>query len=260
MSKAPDAFRTISEVAEILDTPAHVLRFWESRFNQLRPVKRAGGRRYYRPSDLALLAGIRKLLHDDGMTIRGVQKLLRERGVKHVASLAPLPDLLHDADDLPDAVQAAMSDAATEAGSHTAAATDADLEMGADAGSGADSDTDSNDAAAVRAALDAAAAPPCPPAPAPTEGAPREGADADDLTGTIRSAAAAAAGSDAAADTPLAPSGKADGPESVHRSEAARLRALSPQSARGQRAALRRLHARLRNLHARVESQARALR
>lgn len=87
MEKSADAFRTISEVAEALDTPAHVLRFWESRFPQIRPVKRAGGRRYYRPADIALLAGIKRLLHDDGMTIRGVQKILREQGVRHVAGL-----------------------------------------------------------------------------------------------------------------------------------------------------------------------------
>ncbi|MCE6961604.1 MerR family transcriptional regulator [Cereibacter sphaeroides] len=87
MEKSAEAFRTISEVAEILDTPAHVLRFWESRFPQIRPVKRAGGRRYYRPADVALLAGIRRLLHDEGMTIRGVQKILREQGVRHVAGL-----------------------------------------------------------------------------------------------------------------------------------------------------------------------------
>jgi DNA-binding transcriptional MerR regulator len=87
MSKSAEAFRTISEVAEVLDTPAHVLRFWESRFSQVRPVKRAGGRRYYRPNDVALLSGIKKLLHDDGLTIRGVQKLLREKGVRHVAAL-----------------------------------------------------------------------------------------------------------------------------------------------------------------------------
>lgn len=88
MEKSPDAFRTISEVAESLETPAHVLRFWESRFPQIRPVKRAGGRRYYRPADVALLSGIRHLLHDEGMTIRGVQKILREQGVRHVASMA----------------------------------------------------------------------------------------------------------------------------------------------------------------------------
>ena len=88
MDKSPDAFRTISEVAESLETPAHVLRFWESRFPQIKPVKRAGGRRYYRPADVALLGGIRHLLHDEGMTIRGVQKILREQGVRHVAALA----------------------------------------------------------------------------------------------------------------------------------------------------------------------------
>lgn len=87
--KSPDAFRTISEVAEWLGVPTHVLRFWESRFSQVKPVKRAGGRRYYRPNDMELLGGIRKLLHQDGMTIRGVQKLLREEGVKHVAAMSP---------------------------------------------------------------------------------------------------------------------------------------------------------------------------
>lgn len=88
MDKSPDAFRTISEVAELLDTPAHVLRFWESRFPQIKPVKRAGGRRYYRPVDLELLSGIRILLHDEGLTIRGVQKILREQGVRYVSGLA----------------------------------------------------------------------------------------------------------------------------------------------------------------------------
>ena len=88
MPKSADAFRTISEVAEVLDTPAHVLRFWESRFTQVKPVKRAGGRRYYRPADVELLAGIKKLLHEDGLTIRGVQKILKEDGVRHVAALA----------------------------------------------------------------------------------------------------------------------------------------------------------------------------
>ena len=88
MDKSADAFRTISEVAEHLETPAHVLRFWESRFPQIRPVKRAGGRRYYRPSDVSLLTGIKRLLHDEGMTIRGVQKILREQGVRHVAGLS----------------------------------------------------------------------------------------------------------------------------------------------------------------------------
>lgn len=89
MEKSPEAFRTISEVASWLDTPAHVLRFWESRFTQVKPVKRAGGRRYYRPSDMLLLGGIKKLLHEDGLTIRGVQKILREEGIRHVAALSP---------------------------------------------------------------------------------------------------------------------------------------------------------------------------
>ncbi len=88
MDKSPEAFRTISEVADWLDTPTHVLRFWESRFIQVKPVKRAGGRRYYRPKDMELLGGIKKLLHSDGMTIRGVQKLLREEGARHVADLS----------------------------------------------------------------------------------------------------------------------------------------------------------------------------
>lgn len=83
--KAAEAFRTISEVAELLDTPAHVLRFWESKFSQIKPLKRGGGRRYYRPEDVALLRGIRGLLYDDGLTIKGVQKVLRERGLRHVA-------------------------------------------------------------------------------------------------------------------------------------------------------------------------------
>lgn len=88
MAKSPDAFRTISEVAEWLDRPAHVLRFWESKFTQVKPVKRAGGRRYYRRQDMLLLGGIKNLLHDEGMTIKGVQKLLRENGVKHVTALS----------------------------------------------------------------------------------------------------------------------------------------------------------------------------
>jgi DNA-binding transcriptional MerR regulator len=86
-AKSPEAFRTISEVSAELDVPQHVLRFWESRFVQIRPVKRAGGRRYYRPEDIDLLRGIRALLYSDGFTIRGVQKILRERGLRHVAQL-----------------------------------------------------------------------------------------------------------------------------------------------------------------------------
>ncbi|WP_299946563.1 MerR family transcriptional regulator [uncultured Ruegeria sp.] len=89
MSKSPDAFRTISEVADWLGVQAHVLRFWESKFTHVKPVKRAGGRRYYRPNDMRLLGGIKKLLHEDGTTIKGVQRILREQGVAHVASLSP---------------------------------------------------------------------------------------------------------------------------------------------------------------------------
>lgn len=84
MSKTAEAFRTISEVADDLDVPKHVLRFWEVKFPQIRPMKRGGGRRYYRPEDLELLRGIRHLLHAEGYTIKGVQKILREHGVEHV--------------------------------------------------------------------------------------------------------------------------------------------------------------------------------
>ncbi len=87
MDKAPDAFRTISEVADDLDLPQHVLRFWETRFQQIKPLKRGGGRRYYRPDDVELLKGIRYYLYGEGYTIKGVQRILKERGVKHVAEL-----------------------------------------------------------------------------------------------------------------------------------------------------------------------------
>jgi DNA-binding transcriptional MerR regulator len=86
-TKSPEAFRTISEVAVELDVPQHVLRFWEGRFTQIKPVKRAGGRRYYRPEDVDLLRGIRTLLYREGFTIKGVQKILRDRGQRHVAEL-----------------------------------------------------------------------------------------------------------------------------------------------------------------------------
>lgn len=93
--KAPDAFRTISEAAEELDLPQHVLRFWESRFREIKPMKRGGGRRYYRPEDIDLLRGIRHLLYGEGYTIRGVQRILREQGIKFVQAVweegAPQP-------------------------------------------------------------------------------------------------------------------------------------------------------------------------
>lgn len=87
MDKSPDAFRTISEAADELDLPQHVLRFWETRFSQIRPLKRGGGRRYYRPEDVLLLKGIRHLLYDQGFTIKGVQRILKDRGVRHVITI-----------------------------------------------------------------------------------------------------------------------------------------------------------------------------
>ncbi len=89
MKKAPQAFRTISEVSDWLDTPTHVLRFWESKFKQIKPVKRAGGRRYYRPNDMMLLGGIKHLLHGEGQTIKAVQKLISSEGVKHIQEMSP---------------------------------------------------------------------------------------------------------------------------------------------------------------------------
>ncbi|MCB1382804.1 MAG: MerR family transcriptional regulator [Notoacmeibacter sp.] len=87
MDKSPDAFRTISEVADDLDLPQHVLRFWETRFNQIKPMKRGGGRRYYRPQDVDLIKGIRHLLYDQGYTIKGVQRLLKDNGTPFVVAL-----------------------------------------------------------------------------------------------------------------------------------------------------------------------------
>ena len=87
MQKSPDAFRTISEVATDLDVPQHVLRFWETRFSNIRPLKRGGGRRYYRPADVDLLKGIRQLLYGRGYTIKGVQRILKEDGLRFVQAL-----------------------------------------------------------------------------------------------------------------------------------------------------------------------------
>lgn len=101
--KSPAAFRTIAEVAGELELPAHVLRFWESKFPQIRPLKRRGGRRYYRPEDISLLRHIRTLLYTEGYTIRGVQKLLREEGSKGqepAASGSPVHDIVDDFDDV----------------------------------------------------------------------------------------------------------------------------------------------------------------
>jgi DNA-binding transcriptional MerR regulator len=105
VEKAPDAFRTISEVADEIDVPQHVLRFWESRFSQIRPMKRGGGRRYYRPDDVDLLRGIRHLLYAEGYTIRGVQRILREHGPAFVENVwragaePPPPQLAEDAEE-----------------------------------------------------------------------------------------------------------------------------------------------------------------
>jgi DNA-binding transcriptional MerR regulator len=90
MDKSPDAFRTISEVAESLALPQHVLRFWESRFPQIKPLKRGGGRRYYRPDDVELLRAVKHLLYDEGYTIKGVQRLLKEQGPRGL-TMRPAP-------------------------------------------------------------------------------------------------------------------------------------------------------------------------
>ncbi|WP_296597264.1 MerR family transcriptional regulator [Phenylobacterium sp.] len=86
MAKGPEAFRTISEAADELHVPQHVLRFWETKFSFIKPMKRAGGRRFYRPADIAVLRGVRRLLHDEGYTIKGVQKLHREQGLKRLVA------------------------------------------------------------------------------------------------------------------------------------------------------------------------------
>jgi DNA-binding transcriptional MerR regulator len=88
MTKSANAFRTISEVAEWLETETHVLRFWESKFSQIKPVKRAGGRRYYRPKDMLIIGGIKKLLHKDGLTIKGTQRIIKEKGLKYISDLS----------------------------------------------------------------------------------------------------------------------------------------------------------------------------
>ncbi len=118
-TKSPNAFRTISEVAHELGLPQHVLRFWESKFAQVSPMKRAGGRRYYRPDDVALLSRIRDLLHHEGYTIKGVQKLLRQNGVKNlqkapdVAKTGPAeeaPPKAPPGTEITDGIRAAVAD------------------------------------------------------------------------------------------------------------------------------------------------------
>ncbi|MDB5541701.1 MAG: MerR family transcriptional regulator [Devosia sp.] len=109
MDKSPDAFRTISEAADELDLPQHVLRFWETRFSTIKPLKRGGGRRYYRPEDVLLLKGIRHLLYDQGFTIKGVQRILKDQGIRYVIGIGegrpiealPQPADIEPEDDVP---------------------------------------------------------------------------------------------------------------------------------------------------------------
>lgn len=108
-NKSPDAFRTISEVAEDLDIPQHVLRFWETRFSQIKPLKRGGGRRYYRPDDVALLKGIRRLLYGEGYTIKGLQRILKEQGPRYVQAIGRGGEIV-----------GANAPASSPAGGHTA--------------------------------------------------------------------------------------------------------------------------------------------
>jgi DNA-binding transcriptional MerR regulator len=126
VDKSPDAFRTISEAADELDLPQHVLRFWETRFAPIKPLKRGGGRRYYRPEDVLLLKGIRHLLYDQGFTIKGVQRILKEKGLRHVIGIGQGgvvdPDLRLD-DEQDDDVELALPPP-----SPNAALTDADRE------------------------------------------------------------------------------------------------------------------------------------
>jgi len=132
MDKSPDAFRTISEVAEDLDVPQHVLRFWETRFSHIKPLKRGGGRRYYRPDDVDLLKGIRHLLYGEGYTIKGVQRILKEEGVRFVhaigrgeQSVAALRPESADAE--PDAVEPSEDDRLLDEGGEAHVTTDRSL-------------------------------------------------------------------------------------------------------------------------------------
>lgn len=115
-TKSAEAFRTISEAADELDLPQHVLRFWETRFSQIKPLKRGGGRRYYRPEDVSLLKGIRHLLYDKGFTIKGVQRILKEQGARHVIDFVQAPEAYLDVEaplQIPEKIAASSS-----AGSH----------------------------------------------------------------------------------------------------------------------------------------------
>jgi DNA-binding transcriptional MerR regulator len=126
VAKGPDAFRTISEASDEVGVPQHVLRFWETRFPFIKPMKRAGGRRFYRPADLEVLRGVRRLLHDEGYTIKGVQRLYKEEGAQRFVSAAsgapapPRPAYADEADDQPAAV-AGVAPAAADLGGLSAA-------------------------------------------------------------------------------------------------------------------------------------------
>ena len=122
-TKSASAFRTISEVSTELDVPQHVLRFWETKFNQIKPLKRGGGRRYYRPEDLALLRRIRDLLYTDGYTIRGVQRLLRQSGIKAFLESESKPEDDDDAAEAPEAAPAPGAAQTAEAAIAVSAAT-----------------------------------------------------------------------------------------------------------------------------------------
>lgn len=114
MDKSPDAFRTISEAAEELDLPQHVLRFWETRFATIKPLKRGGGRRYYRPEDVMLLKGIRHLLYDQGFTIKGVQRILKDQGSRYVIAVGegkPIEEILPMLEAIEDAEAEALIEA-----------------------------------------------------------------------------------------------------------------------------------------------------
>lgn len=251
MDKSPEAFRTISEVAEALETPAHVLRFWESRFPQIRPVKRAGGRRYYRPSDVALLTGIKRLLHDEGMTIRGVQKILREQGTRHVSGLTEEPSAEEIAleaamaVDLDPELDLAPEPSVDEAADATAAALTAALDaeevakvvpLFAPQEAAADTPQDATEALVTdlvaRATEEPPEAPPSPPEPpAQAEAAPP------------------------VAEAPTAvppPRVESPGEDTPTATLAARLRALPRGSLAGKQEALAAISARMADLRARL--------
>jgi len=214
-SKSPQAFRTIREVADWLEVEAHVLRFWESKFSQIKPVKRAGGRRYYRPADMRLVGGIKVLLHDQGLTIRGVQKLIREEGLGHVSALSPAL-----AEDLAEgeAIEAAAPDTVTadpvQAPKEDAAAGFFDLDaMASPDGPGSDAPPPpaeaepqapvAADAPAASAAPEESAAPPEPPAAPPEPAA--AGTDQEEPLAILRDLIARPRSLDAARIAELAP-------------------------------------------------------